>query len=162
MSTSWCTSLVGMGTLDYSLCPAQYNYDGSKWSVDGYQCYGFANFAHWYIFAQKNTDNLVSTLERTGPMTYATLKNARPGDVIRTNWLGGHSMVFISCTSSSFRVLDCNYKDSATGQEACKVKVHDVSYNSSYTVAITGVTNYNRTVTTRDYRNLSSQYQYPQ
>ncbi len=143
VATNWCKNLVGMGTLDYSLFPAQYNYDGVKWSVNGWQCYGFANFAHWYIFAQKNTDNLVSTLETKGAMTHATMKKARPGDVIRTNWLGGHSMVFISCDSSGFTVLDCNYKD-ASCQQACKVRVHKVSYNSSYQVAITGVENYDR------------------
>ena len=144
VATSWVKNLVGMGSLDPSLFPAQYNYDGSKWSVDGWQCYGFANFAHWYIFSQKNTDNLVSTLVTKGAMTYTTLKKALPGDVIRTDWLGGHSMVFVSCDSSGFTVLDCNYKDSATGNYACQVKVHKVSYNSGYSVGITGVSNYDR------------------
>ncbi len=146
VATSWCKNLVGMGTLDSDLFPAQYNYDGTKWSVNGYQCFGFANFAHWYIFARKNTDNLVSTLVGKGPMTHATLKNARPGDVLRTNWLGGHSMVFISCDSTGFQVLDCNYKSNSS-QPACEVKIHKVSYSSSYQIAITGVENYNRSNT---------------
>lgn len=144
VATSWVKNLVGMGTLDYSLFPAQYNYDGSKWSVNGWQCYGFANFAHWYVFAKKNTDNLVSTLVTKGKMNYSTMSKALPGDVIRTDWLGGHSMVFVSCDSSGFTVLDCNYKDNATGQYACQVKLHKVSYNSNYSVAITGVENYDR------------------
>lgn len=140
---SWLQKLIGMGSLDGSLAPGQYNYDGSKWSVDGYQCYGFANFAHWYIFAQKNTDNVVSTLVTKGPMTYDTISKARPGDVLRTDWVGGHSMVLISCNSKNFKVLDCNIKDSSTAP-ACEVRVRTMSYDSKYKVAVTGVENYDR------------------
>ena len=146
IATSWVKSLVGMGTMSANNFPAQYAPDGSKWSTNGYSCYGFANFAHWYIFAQKNTDNLVSTLVATGSLTYATVSKAKPGDVIRfsNSWTSGHSVIFISCDSSGFKVLDCNYKDNATGKTACQVKVHTLSYESGGKCAITGVTNYDR------------------
>ena len=146
IATSWVKSLVGMGTMSANNFPAQYVPDGSKWSSDGDSCYGFANFAHWYIFAQKNTDNLVSTLVATGSLTYATVSKAKPGDVIRfsNSWTSGHSVVFISSNSSGFKVLDCNYKDNATGKAACQVKVHTLSYESGGKCAITGVTNYDR------------------
>ncbi len=144
IAAKWVEDLVGMGTLNAGLCPTQYSYSGKQGSADGWQCFGFANFAHWYIFAGKNTDKVTSTLEATGPMNYATLKNALPGDVIRSNYYGGHSMVFISCDEEGFTVLDSNHTANSDGKSACIVKVHKVKYNSKYTVAITGVQNYDR------------------
>ena len=142
IASEWVENLVGMGKLDVSLCPTQYSYSGKQGSADGWQCFGFANFAHWYIFAGKNTDKVTSTLEASGPMTYETIKNALPGDVIRSNYYGGHSMVFISCDEEGFTVLDSNFSINY----ACQVKVHKMSYNSKYNVAITGTKNYNRTL----------------
>ena len=140
IKAKWVEELVGMGKLDVSFCPTQYNYSGKQGSADGWQCFGFANFAHWYIFAQKNTDKVSSNLEFTGPMTYETLKNALPGDVIRSTLYGGHSMVFISCDENGFTVLDSNYSINY----ACQVKVHTVKYNSGYSVGVTGTKNYDR------------------
>ena len=145
IAAEWVENLVGMGKLDASLCPTQYSYKGAQGFSDGYQCFGFANFAHWYIFAQKNTDKVISTLEATGPLTYETIKNALPGDVLRSNYYGGHSMIFISCDEEGFNVIDSNHTGNADGKSACIVKVHKVKYNPKYTVAITGVKNYERT-----------------
>ena len=146
IATEWVTELVGMGNLTASLCPTQYNFNGSQWSSDGWQCFGFANFAHWYIFAGKNTDKIVSTLELTGPLTYETISKALPGDVLRSNYYGGHSMVFISCDENGFTVIDSNYTSNSTGNAACQVKVHTIKYNEKYSVAITGVQNYDREI----------------
>ena len=104
IAAEWVEELVGMGTLDASLCPTQYSYKGTQGSADGYQCFGFANFAHWYVFAGKNTDKVTSTLELTGPMTYETMIKALPGDVIRSNYYGGHSMILIDCDSTGYTV----------------------------------------------------------
>ena len=136
----WLEELVGMVPINVSLCPTQYSYSGKQGSADGWQCFGFANFVHWYIFAEKNTDKVYSTLELTGPMTYETIKNALPGDVIRTNYYGGHSMVFISCDEKGFTVMDSNFSTTYS----CRVKVHEMKYNGNYNVAITGTTNYDR------------------
>ncbi|MBQ4546907.1 MAG: DUF4886 domain-containing protein [Oscillospiraceae bacterium] len=144
IAAEWVEELVGMGTLDASLCPTQYSYKGTQGSADGYQCFGFANFAHWYVFAEKNTDKVTSTLELTGPMTYETMIKALPGDVIRSNYYGGHSMIFIDCDSTGYTVLDSNHTGNADGKSACIVKVHKVKYNAKYTVAVTGTTNYDR------------------
>ena len=144
IAAEWVEELVGMGTLDASLCPTQYSYKGTQGSADGYQCFGFANFAHWYVFAGKNTDKVTSTLELTGPMTYETMIKALPGDVIRSNYYGGHSMIFISCDEEGFNVIDSNHTGNADGKSACIVKVHKVKYNAKYTVAVTGTTNYDR------------------
>lgn len=144
IASEWVEELVGMGKLSASLCPTQYNYNGSQWSSDGWQCFGFSNFAHWYIFAGKNTDKIRSTLEFTGPMTRETLIKALPGDVLRSNYYGGHSMVFISCDEEGFTVLDSNYVSNSTGNYSCQVKIHKVKYNPKYTVAVTGTENYDR------------------
>lgn len=140
IAEKWLEELVGMVPLDVSLCPTQYGYSGKQGSADGWQCFGFANFVHWYIFAEKNTDKVYSTLELTGPMTYETIKNSLPGDVIRTNYYGGHSMVFISCDENGFTVIDSNFSTTYS----CRVKVHEMKYNGNYNVAITGTTNYDR------------------
>ncbi len=140
IKAEWVEELVGMGELNASLCPTQYSYNGKQGSADGWQCFGFANFAHWYIFAGKNTDKVTSTFEASGPMTYDTIKNALPGDVLRSNYYGGHSMVFISCDENGFTVIDSNFSI----KYACEVKVHTMKYNSSYSVAISGTTNYDR------------------
>lgn len=145
IATGWVRELVGMGELSASLCPTQYSYNGKQGSADGYQCFGFANFAHWYIFAERNTDKVTSTLEFTGPMTFETIRKARPGDVIRSNYYGGHSMVFINCDEDGFNVIDSNHTANSDGKSACIVKVHKVKYNSRYTVAVTGTANYDRT-----------------
>ncbi len=150
IETEWVTELIGMGKLDASLCPTQYSYKGSQGSADGYQCFGFANFAHWYIFAQKNTDKVTSTFEEIGPLTYETIKKALPGDVLRSNYYSGHSMIFISCDESGFNVIDSNHTANSDGKSACIVKVHKVKYNANYTVAITGVQNYDRGEITGD------------
>ena len=140
IAEKWVEELVGRGALSVSLCPTQYSYTGKQGSADGWQCFGFANFAHWYIFAEKNTDKVSSTLEYTGPMTFETIKNALPGDVIRTNYYGGHSMVFISCDEEGFNVIDSNFSTTYS----CRVKVHKMKYNEKYSVAITGTANYDR------------------
>ena len=147
IAEKWLEEVVGMVPLNVSLCPTQYSYSGKQGSADGWQCFGFANFAHWYIFAEKNTDKVYSTLEITGPMTYETIKNALPGDVIRTNYYGGHSMVFISCDENGFTVLDSNFSTTYS----CRVKVHQMKYNENYTVAVTGTENYDRKSKTEDY-----------
>ncbi len=147
VKTEWCKNLVGMGTIDPGNFPYIYDYDGSRGSYTGWQCYGFACFAHWYIFAQKNTDNLVGKLIKTGSLTYSTLKSALPGDVLQTNDFGsnGHAMIFMSCNSSGYTVLDCNGMNKTDGY--CVVKVNTYSYSSSKQVSITSVENYDRNST---------------
>lgn len=142
VGASWVENLVGMGTLSAYNCPAQYWSSGNKGDVDGFSCFGFANFAHWYIFAQKNTDNLVSTLEFNGACNYSNVsKYARPGDVIQSSSLG-HSMILVSYDSNGMTVLDCNWgKDTYGG---CYVQKHYFNYSQFGTIAITGVQNYNR------------------
>lgn len=143
VSASWVQNLTGMGSLDSSLFPAQYYTDGAKYGPNGWSCFSFANFAHWYVFAQKNTDNLVSTLEFNGACNYSNVSSyARPGDVIRSSSLG-HSMILVSYDSNGMTVLDCNWGRNTYG--GCYVQKHYLTYSEFGNIAITGVQNYDRT-----------------
>ncbi len=149
VATTWFKDLIGMGTIYTSNFPTIYWSSGTEGSRTGAQCYGFACFAHWYIFGQKNTDKVISKFEAKGPLTYDTLKKACPGDVIQTNRWGteyGHTMIFISCDSSGFKVLDANGIYYPKKEDWCEITTHTYDYNKNYQVAITGVTNYDRSL----------------
>ena len=150
-NTSWCKNLVGKYPASYDNVPAQYYPSGSRGSVDGYSCYGFANYIHWCIFATYNGDYLTSTLEKTGAFNSSTLSYARPGDVIRFS--SGHSVVYIGHDSSGVDVLDCNWRYSSENYVNCKVHRHTINYSfyPNDTIAITGVTNYDRSLTPATY-----------
>ncbi len=139
---------MGMEVPSSSNLPFHYSYSGGKFSL-GYQCCGFANFAQWYIFAQKGTDKVQveKITSQKVKMTYENMKMARPGDIIQSDYLGGHSMVLVSYNAKNFTVLDCNYKTGSGNVEsrkACKVKVHTISYSNNYVMMITGAQNYER------------------
>lgn len=154
VAQSWCKNLVGMGSISASNFPNMYYTSSIKSDYpDGYSCFGFANFAHWYIFAQKNTDNLVSSFVASGSFGSSTLNNARPGDAIwiynpsKPYW--GHAAIYISHNSTGVTVLDCNWRSTAPSKANCYVQKEVLTYSKiGYsTVTITGVTNYNRNVT---------------
>lgn len=147
VATSWCKNLVGMGSISASNFPRLYINSSTAWNPNGWSCYGFANFCHWYIFAQKNTDNLVSSLVASGGFNASTLSKARPGDTL---WLSaaGHAVVYISHDNSGVTVLDCNWWHTSPSGGNCYVQKHVLSYsNIGGNVTITGVTNYNRNIT---------------
>lgn len=139
---------MGMTAPSASNLPFHYTINGYK-NVLGDECCGFANFAMWYIFAQKGTDKVEAekiTSQKVAA-TYENMKKALPGDVIQTNIYGWHSMILVSYDSKGFTVLDCNYK-SGTGKtennKTSKVKVHTVSYSKNCVMMITGAKNYDR------------------
>ena len=130
---------------------SQYYPNESKGNPDGWSCYGFANYAHWFVFSQKSSDYLTATLVGTGTLTYKTLKalGACPGDVIRTKYSGsnaksGHSFILVSYDESGMTILDCNAYPSAPDRANCYVLKRRMAYDSKE-IAITGVSNYTRT-----------------
>ena len=80
----------------------------------GYSCHGFACFAQWYLYKEKNTDKIISK-GRVAEGTYTEeflRENLQVGDVIRVKMNGGaeyHSMIFHSFTDKGIKVLDCNF-----------------------------------------------------
>ncbi|MBP3567952.1 MAG: Ig-like domain-containing protein [Lachnospiraceae bacterium] len=79
----------------------------------GYSCHGFACFAQWYLYKEKNTDKIISKGRvATGTYTKEFLQNnLQVGDVIRVKIYGDvyHSMIFHSFTDCGIKVLDCNF-----------------------------------------------------
>ena len=115
IACNWFEELFGY-TLNKEQLPEQHRplYAGGSWgSKGGYSCYGFANFAFWYIFAE--TSLSVSQYECAITdvyFTYDSVTNyAKPGDILRYEGADGrkHSMIYISCTQDKIKVLDCNF-----------------------------------------------------
>ncbi len=137
--SNWIKSEYGVSSseLDRGNFPYQYFPKSSNPSASHFQngsgssCYGFASFAQWYIFSTKSTDKVTPTLVVSGvEYNYENLsKYAKPGDIIRTSSSdgssSGHSMIFISCTSTGVTHIDCNGTVSG-----CRV---DYNQNQSYT-----------------------------
>ncbi len=143
ISASWLrNALLVPDNVNY--CPVQYDpADGLPFTPNGYSCYGFANYAHWYVFAQRGSDNLTSQHIATGLFSYSFLSTyAKPGDVLRSS---GHSMVLISFDQNGATVMDCNEYTREPNRYNCKVQVYYKTYSSyNRTVTLNGVANYDR------------------
>ena len=149
--SGWLEEL-GLIVPDSTSCvTSQYYPNETKGNPNGWSCYGFANYAHWFVFSQQSSDYLTATLVGTGTLNYKTLKElgACPGDVIRTKYSGsnaksGHSFVLISYDESGMTILDCNAYPSAPNRANCYVLKRRMAYDGKE-IAITGVANYTRT-----------------
>lgn len=121
-----------------------YGKNGSTQIFKGYSCAGFANYAGWYIFAQKTTDAVKFDFLKFGEYTASTMASAKPGDIIRlgkTASSGTHSAIVVSVGSSGVSVLDCNGISGKNRQ--CQLNVHTIKYSSSYDyVCISRARNY--------------------
>lgn len=131
-----------------SLSTNNRHYWGSRALAGGWTCCGFANYASWYIFAQ-GTNDVVTFTNITGSTpvryNYATMQQAKPGDIIRvgknnkvsTDDTGSHSAIVISVTSTGVNVLDAN-----GGSVAFKIGKNTIKYSSYSYVTITRANNY--------------------
>ncbi len=114
-----------------------------------YSCVGFAMMAHWFIYAQKNTDNVaaehIATINLSSSSAQTNLtKYAREGDMLvfrtsKTNGNYSHAAIYTGCTSSAVKVLDSNWGGS-TGN-TCKMQEHTISYSTYAYVEISRATN---------------------
>ena len=139
--SDWIESEYGVSSseLDRDNFPYQYYPNPSNSASchfqngSGASCYGFASFAQWYLFSSKATDKIEPTLVVSGvEYNYENIsKYAKPGDIIRTSETNGseygHSLVFISCTSTGITHIDCNGTISG-----CRI---DYNKGQSYTFA---------------------------
>ena len=97
---------------DVNLMPGSYFPDGDLGYPKGDGCYGFANYAHWYIFAEKSSDKVVPTKIGICEFTYDALQKLGvcPGDVLRFDDRE-HTVVFVSYTGSTgIKVINCNWR----------------------------------------------------
>ncbi len=68
-------------------------------------CAAFVNFAGWYLFAQKSTDNVEYYRFYDGYYDYDTMKHARPGDIIAAS---NHSGIAVQVYDYGIKKFDCN------------------------------------------------------
>ncbi len=108
--------------------------------LNGCSCCGFANFAGFYLFAQRSSDQVRFVQEASGRYCYETLQKARPGDVIRlgdyASGKGRHSAVVVTVDEVGVTVLDCNYLGNN------KVGLHTIRYGKYRYVSINRAANY--------------------
>ncbi len=113
-----------------------------------YSCVGFAMMAHWFIYAQKNTDNVaaehIATINLSSSAQANLTKYAREGDILvfrtsKTNGNYSHAAIYTGCTGSAVKVLDSNWGGS-TGN-TCKMQEHTIPYSTYAYVEISRATN---------------------
>ncbi|MBQ6662031.1 MAG: InlB B-repeat-containing protein, partial [Firmicutes bacterium] len=141
---SLCTKNKG-GVPSFSACFKDTHWCrdyGGKTSINGYECYAFANFAAWYLGAKDSSSVLsYSKIVYDKAFTKASFVNAgwRVGDVVRISryengkWLG-HSVVLVHVHDNKITVLDANYWNSRYGY--CRIMLHNITYNSAQRIAI--------------------------
>ncbi|MEE1502673.1 MAG: hypothetical protein UGF89_00280 [Acutalibacteraceae bacterium] len=124
VDTKWFQKTVGFSPVDRDYYPHHY-FAGHKYTW-GMSCCGFAGYAGWYIYAQKETDNVVFNSKGT---YFFNEKNAdkylKPGDIIRLD--SRHSAVYISHNEEGVEVLDCNWRTDGTN---CEVRKHIIEYSN--------------------------------
>ena len=135
VASSWFRNLFG--SVSVNNFPEVYDSDGSCYRA-GWSCYGFANFAEWYIFKSSNSSSVNVNKIGSYSFNYSNMSRyAQPGDLISFDT---HYAIFISADSSNgIYVLDSNWAWSSYGQ--CRVSKHYIPYSSYYTATINRSTN---------------------
>ena len=125
----------GYNVASYSYLPVHY-YNGSTCSL-GQSCLGFANFAEWYIFSSKTSDQVKTKIVKSNVVyNYSNMKNyIKPGDVLR--FAEGHSAVAISVEKSGVKVINANLNRSGV-----KISTDILYYDSWSRVGISRAENY--------------------
>ena len=136
VDTKWFNKVVGFAPVDNNYYPNHY-FLKHKYTW-GMSCCGFANYAGWYIYAQKETDNVVYNNKGT---YFFNEKNAdkylEPGDIVRLD--GAHSAVYISNNEDGIEVLDCNWRTDGTN---CEVRRHIIEYSKYALMCISRALNH--------------------
>ncbi|MBQ0040792.1 MAG: SH3 domain-containing protein [Clostridiales bacterium] len=111
-----------------NLLPYHYDANGVG-QIKGYSCCGFANFAGWYVAADKNTSNVNYRAVKVGcDYNYENMSMyARPGDIVRS---ATHSWLVVSVEQDGLMVLDSNWG------HTCMVNYHLMGYTEYSKVTI--------------------------
>lgn len=134
------------------------NYSGRV----GQSCFGFANFAEWYIFKSSNKDKITTKHIGTYNLNYENIKKyAKIGDILRFGT--SHSAIYISANKKDgVYVLDSNWN----GKYQCLVQKHYVYYGYASTFTVCRATNRNSIVphqhNWKTYKNLPTHPHYTQ
>ena len=135
VASSWFRNIFG--SVSVNNFPEVYDSNGSCYRA-GYSCYGFANFAEWYIFKSSNSSSVNVNKIGSYSFNYSNMSRyAQPGDLISFDT---HYAIFISADSSNgIYVLDSNWAWSSYGQ--CRVSKHYIPYSNYNTATINRSTN---------------------
>ena len=120
---------------------------------NGASCCGFANFAGWYLFAEKTTDRINFTCicpnGRPIRFTQSALKDVgvKPGDALRfsdnpTSGKDGHSAIFVGYSKSGIVVLDNNYRLGKDRHN--RIRTHEIPYTKYTYVCVSRYKNYDK------------------
>ncbi len=144
------------------------HYQGSYTITRGEQCAGFANYAMWYIFANKYTDKVTSKLvAKNVAFNYSNMKAIlKPGDVIggqaaHCNWdyPAPHSSVVIAVKKDGVQVIDSNLRKFPTNDvSGCnRVRVQTLYYSAYDYISVARAKNYSESwVTSLTIKNITS------
>ena len=137
LKSAWVKNVIDLVPSSFSM--THYYYGGTL--KNGWASCGFANYAGWYIFAQKASDTVKFKQYATGSYNYTTMSKAMPGDIIRLgseakSGSSSHSAIVVSVSSSGVKVLDCNFK------HYNYVYTHTIEYSKYKYVTISRATNY--------------------
>ena len=96
----------------------------------GYSCFGFANFAMWYVFQTSDSPDVRA--EQVAPegkfgKEYVIKYNVQPGDILRLDY--SHSVVVYAVKENYIEVIDCNH---SSGKLQCVVKKRKMYYKGDY------------------------------
>lgn len=145
IKAGWLEDLGLMVPEDADLMPGSYFPDGDLGYPKGDGCYGFANYAHWYIFASSPTDRVTPVKIGICDFTYENLKalGVCPGDVLRFEDRE-HTVVFLNYEGSkAIKVLNCNWRQTSDAANS-RIAVMYFNFDASEKVAVTGTANYKR------------------
>lgn len=113
-----------------SYIPKHAGTDSGMCSSEGWSCWGFANFAEWYLYSEDyKTKVTTERVKQKVPFNYDTFKNyAKPGDVLRCDLQ--HSAVVYSFDKKGVTVIDGNWDNH------CIIKKHKIPYSTYKKVGI--------------------------
>ncbi len=135
---SWLKNLMGLVPNKAALMPEHYYSKTGLITSNAWSCAGFVNYALWYIYADKASDNVKRVNVYTGRFTKTDLDKAGlwPGDVIRID--NSHSVLYVSHSDKGMTVLDSNWNYDN------KVQLHTILYtwHKNGSMACTRGTNY--------------------
>lgn len=154
VQAKWLKETLMVPSSPSQTLPKQY-YPNAMGYPGGSSCHGFANYALWYLYAGKPTDDVIGVLVGKGELSYDTLKrlDAKRGDVIRIEGpTGGHSVVLYSYDRNGLKYLQCNGTRNNDGN--CRITFLDATYSQfkgyfaqgAGSIAITRGENYKATV----------------
>lgn len=155
IKATWIKNELGIMPNSTSLLPSPlYKYSGGTGSFwpKAWSCIGFTMIAHWFLYAQSNSDEVESTHIRTIDLTKSVStiraeldKYAKPGDMLifRNSSSANtysHGAIYLGNNSSGILVLDSN-KGGSSGP-TCKMQEYTLPYTWYKCVDISRAKNY--------------------